>query len=799
MDDMPRAYRLADAQAKAAPALAQAGSLWYLFIRSYWGSMTKLGPILTRKTRPRTRRGLPGRGRRKRRESRYFAFLSYSHCDRNMADWLYGALESFRVPASLVGRATDHGAVPRRLIPIFRDEQELAAATDLGGEIREALANSQYLVVLCSPDAARSRWVEAEVATFKRSRPDGCVLAVIAAGEPFASEIEGREAEECFPPSLRQKFDSRGRPTGRKAEPIAADLRGEANERRLGLLKLIAGMIGVGLDDLVQRDTVRRQKRMAWLAAVSLSGMAIASMLAIAAIQARDAARDQRREAEGLVAFMLGDLKDKLEPIGKLDALDGVGAKVLEYYRKQDATELPDSALLQRSQALSLSAQVAYQRGNFDSARKLYQEALDGTGEAVKRAPGDPQRLYDHVQNIFWLGELARRRGDIETAERSFRDYINLANRMAAIEPDNLRWRMEVQYARENLGIVMLSQRRFAEAARQFANAMGPVRSLASMNPDNSEYQSEYTNVLAWLADARRAEGKLDEAIGLRLQQIAALDRFVAGGNKSVAFRERITTAHQALGLLLAWRGDSAGAIAQFKKGVIHANQLIALEPENSVWTDQAANVELALSNELLKTGRDKEARTTAEAGCAKVRQLRIKGSGVARWRKLETDCRMAEARIAGADGDAARAISIARQATVLAQYENSGDPIEDRYRLASSYLLLGDLYRQVGNMADARRRWSTAFATLPKNVAERPMEMEERAQLLYRLGRGGEGAPIRARLSAIGYRSSMGKLGGSNVRDRFRSIQHESRSRGPENRSGQSRLSAGRDAQRSP
>src|SRR5207248_9413666 len=102
---------------------------------------------------------------------------------------------------------------------------------------------------------------------------------------------------------------------------------GEA--RRTGFLKLVAGMLGVGLDELVQRETSRRHRRLGYLAAASLAGMAVTSTLAVTAIQARDAASEQRREAEGLIGFMLGDLKDKLEPIGKLDALDGVGARVL--------------------------------------------------------------------------------------------------------------------------------------------------------------------------------------------------------------------------------------------------------------------------------------------------------------------------------------------------------------------------------------------------------------------------------------------------------------------------------------
>ena len=87
---------------------------------------------------------------------RYFAFLSYSHTDEAVADWLHSALEQFRVPASIIGKLTENGIVPKRLAPIFRDRHELAAAEDLGAEIRQALASSRFLVVLCSPAAARS-------------------------------------------------------------------------------------------------------------------------------------------------------------------------------------------------------------------------------------------------------------------------------------------------------------------------------------------------------------------------------------------------------------------------------------------------------------------------------------------------------------------------------------------------------------------------------------------------------------------------------------------------------------------
>ena len=113
-----------------------------------------------------------------------------------MADWLHESLEEYRVPRRLVGRMTDQGVVPKRLSPIFRDRHELAASPDLGEEIEEAIAGSRFLIVLCSPAAARSPWINEEIACFKRLHHEDRVLAAIIDGEPFASEMPGREAEE---------------------------------------------------------------------------------------------------------------------------------------------------------------------------------------------------------------------------------------------------------------------------------------------------------------------------------------------------------------------------------------------------------------------------------------------------------------------------------------------------------------------------------------------------------------------------------------------------------------------------
>jgi hypothetical protein len=98
--------------------------------------------------------------------SRYSAFISYSHADQAVARWLHRRLETYRLPQALIGSPSPFGPVPRRLPPAFRDREELPASGDLGQELRTALAASRFQIVICSPNAAASNWVNEEILSF---------------------------------------------------------------------------------------------------------------------------------------------------------------------------------------------------------------------------------------------------------------------------------------------------------------------------------------------------------------------------------------------------------------------------------------------------------------------------------------------------------------------------------------------------------------------------------------------------------------------------------------------------------
>jgi tetratricopeptide (TPR) repeat protein len=680
----------------------------------------------------------------------YFAFLSYSHADSAEADWLHQELEQFRVPSTLAGRLTANGVIPRRLSPIFRDRHELAASDDLTEEIRVALTASRCLIVLCSPAAAKSRWTNEEIEYFKRVHPDGCVIAAIIAGEP------GRKGDECFPAALTQQYDRRGRPTGRRAEPLAADLREIGDGKRTGLLKIIAGILGVGLDDLVQRDQLRRQRRLAAISGGSFLGMLVASGLAVTAIQARDAARDQRREAEALIEFMVGDLRDKLEPVGQLAALDGVGSRVLAYYSKQDTSQLSDAALLQRSRALALMADVAFQTGKLGESENLYRQAMAGTAEAVRRSPDDPQRLYEHAQNVFYVGDVARWAGDPTTAAAGYREYRRLAYQLSALDPDNLKYRMEVYYGEEDVGISLLNQRKYAEASRQFETSLSAIEKLASLDPSNLVYQREVGTILYWVAEAERAQGNFDSAIAVRQRQIAVVEGLLGAGAVDVQLRRQATVAHMALGILLSEQRGPAEGLSNLQTAVTDADQLMAVEPRSAVWKLTAAMTRLNFARMLLAAGNDGEAKSQWATGCQLAAGLKANGAGLSEARSVQTDCLVIKSRLELAGGATQSALATAQRALASARSERNQDPVNGRYRVAAIYLLLGDVHQRGGDAEAAKAAWNAGLAQLPQGVAERPQDTSTHAELLRRLGRAAEARPLTARLAAIGYRNAV-------------------------------------------
>lgn len=188
-------------------------------------------------------------------DTAYDAFICYRHgpVDSAAAKELQERLEHLRVPASVSGG--EHRGIRR----VFVDEGELSSCADFAQQIREALKNARWLIVVCSPGTADSPWVNLEIETFLEYHDRSHILAVLTGGEP----------ETAFPHELR---GSDG-----KNEVLAADARGGTASdvrkklRHNALLKIAAPMLDTTFDSLKQRRRIYTLQRLSAAAVILLA------------------------------------------------------------------------------------------------------------------------------------------------------------------------------------------------------------------------------------------------------------------------------------------------------------------------------------------------------------------------------------------------------------------------------------------------------------------------------------------------------------------------------------------------
>ena len=181
----------------------------------------------------------------------------------------------------------------------FRDREEFSAGSTLVAQTVAVLEASQCLIVICSPNAAASKYVNEEIRCFKMLGRSDRIIPVIIDGEP------GDPMRECFPPAVHLKLGANGQLSDDREELIAADARPQGDGRENVKLKVVAGLLGIGLDEILRRaERGRRQRLRNWIGALAVLALTLASLAVWAEINrrnaevARQAAQEQRQQAE---------------------------------------------------------------------------------------------------------------------------------------------------------------------------------------------------------------------------------------------------------------------------------------------------------------------------------------------------------------------------------------------------------------------------------------------------------------------------------------------------------------------
>lgn len=524
-----------------------------------------------------------------KRDFKYKAFISYSHEDSKWADWLHRCLETYRVPKHLVGKIIDRDPVPKRLAPIFRDRAELPTSTDLGKAINEALEQSSCQIVICSPAAARSRWVNEEILAYKRLGRENQIFCLIVDGEPNTTARP--ELDECFPQALRFKIGVDGELSDVPVEPIAADVREDKDGKSDAKLRIIAGMLGVGFDALKQREHQRRHRRLAVIASAATVGMIIATTLATVAIFARAEAERQRvrAEAESETAkqttnflvdlFSVSDPSEALgntitareildqgarriefelenQPAIKSTLLDTMGTVYMRLGLYDEATALLERGLATRQTFYGRGhPEVANSQANLgellglqselEEAADLYHQAI-----AIQRAASDVPSP-ELAMSLYGLADIRSLQANFGSAEELLREALKIQRQTLGEE------NLTVAKSLDQLGMNLFEQGKYDAAEPLLRESLAMRRKVVpgGVHPDLDE---GLNNLAVFLYET----GEYDETEALFRESLAMKRRLVGDSHPDIA------VGLNNLAILLHDVGDHSAAEANYQEAL---------------------------------------------------------------------------------------------------------------------------------------------------------------------------------------------------------------------------------------
>ena len=703
----------------------------------------------------------------KSEKMQYRAFLSYSHRDTAVARRLHKTLETFRIDKDLAGRETPVGPVPETLRPIFRDREDFSAGHSLSEQSRIALEASSFLIVLCSPNAAKSHYVNEEIRRFKALGRGDRVIPVIAEGTPDGED-------ECFPPALKFKVSKKGTITKRVEELLAADIREEGDGWSLAISKVAARLMGLGTDEVYRRAERerRRQGRIRTIAAsvfaVLLIGGSFFANLSyqqqqtLGEIETLVARYSFVGSAEAAAPGAKEALTDAITAIAQGAAKDPRYAEALQFLKdgKTDEAEVLLRRVAEetaaREESRGKQAATAYRRlgaiagiGDPKRAREAYAQAarLDpdhiegmfqhGWFQKQAGALGEAERVFRRVAGTtqkqpeqwitYWarvgLGDIYTARGDLDAAAAEYRAVRKSLDGLAGSDPANARWQRDLSVSHNKIGDVLKAQGKLKKSLTHYRSSLAIRERLASSGPDNAGRQRDLSLSHNRIGTVLKAQGNLTGAQSAYAAALAIRKRLAASDPANAGWQRNLSISHERIGTVLKAQGDLTGAETAFRASHAIAERLAASDPANAGWQRDLSVSHEKIGTVLKAQGDLTGAERAHRASLGIAKRLAASDPTNTQWQRDLSFSHNKIGDVLVARGDLAGAQKTYRAYLAISERLAASDPANTGWQrdLSISHDKIGDILVAQGDLTGAEKAYRASLAIRKRLAASDP------------------------------------------------------------------------------
>ncbi|HET8773330.1 MAG TPA: protein kinase [Thermoanaerobaculia bacterium] len=469
------------------------------------------------------------------------------------------------------------------------------------------------------------------------------------------------------------------------------------------------------------------------------------------AVAAQAEAEKRRAQLEEFVEFMLGDMREKLKPVGKLDILNDVGQKTVAYVDSLNPAQMSAAELTRSAKALNQLGEVRLAQGNAPEALRMFERAAVFTGVATRREPKNGDLLLVRGETQFWIGHAHLAEGRNDDALRHMQQYMAVGERLAKLDPGNDEYVLERAFGHSGVAKALEAKGDFVNALKHHRVALQIKEDLARRDPNNPDAQAEVARAYNKVGTVLYSTGDLLGALEHSKREVAIYRELLVRDPKQNQWRQRLATSMGYLGRALEETGQWSAAFTLWQEELATERQLVALDPTNVNSLSAAALTACRVATAEAKRGQPESAgayfRESRSGIAAAIKHAPTRTSFVVDAASIDVEY----ARYLARRGSTREAVDVLRgvlrRLEALAPGDRSARP-----DLAAALLLLGDL-----DPRSRQAQWKRAEGVLAPlvNSTAAPTELATWFQILVRRNRLAEARTVLTRIERTGYASS--------------------------------------------
>lgn len=303
-----------------------------------------------------------------------------------------------------------------------------------------------------------------------------------------------------------------------------------------------------------------------------------------------------KNNAESLISFILYDLKDKLAPLGRIELLDLVSSKTLEYFSTVDTEHLSETSLLHWVEALHIDGEVSFTQGDYESAYKSFSKSDDILSTALAKDHGNTTLLEKHMLCNYWLGYLNFSKNQYPNSEIYWNKYLKLAQTLSLNQPEIQKWQLELSYAFNNLGTLAISTNKLEMAKKYFSKSVAIKRSLLTNQPKNQVLIADLADSISWIGQIHQKEGNLKSKHNINTESLDLSRKLVLINSNNSNWSHRLSIAHYRVAISYYDLGELNQSKIQINESIRLMESLVFKDDSNYTFKKELINCYLLLS-----------------------------------------------------------------------------------------------------------------------------------------------------------------------------------------------------------